>query len=81
MGTTPTSELKRRLAAVMFTDMAGYTALMQRDEAAAVRSRERHRRALERHVPGYDGEVIQYFGDGSLSLFQSSLQAVEASKA
>ncbi len=72
------SELKRRLAAVMFTDMAGYTALMQRDEAAALRSRERHRSALEQFVPTHDGEVLQYFGDGSLSLFGSSLQAVEA---
>jgi class 3 adenylate cyclase/tetratricopeptide (TPR) repeat protein len=76
MGTA--TELKRSLAAVMFTDMAGYTALMQRDEAAALRSRERHRHALERAVPAHDGEVLQYFGDGSLSIFRSSLQAVEA---
>jgi class 3 adenylate cyclase/tetratricopeptide (TPR) repeat protein len=72
------SELKRRLAVVMFTDMAGYTALMQRDEAAALRSRERHRRALESAVGSHDGEVLQYFGDGSLCLFHSSLQAVDA---
>jgi class 3 adenylate cyclase/tetratricopeptide (TPR) repeat protein len=78
MSMPDSSELKRRLAAVMFTDMAGYTALMQRDEAAALRSRERHRRALERSVPSHDGEVLQYFGDGSLSIFHSSLQAVEA---
>jgi class 3 adenylate cyclase/tetratricopeptide (TPR) repeat protein len=78
MSVTPSSELKRRLAVVMFTDMAGYTALMQRDEAAALRSRERHRRALEGSVPSHDGEVLQYFGDGSLSIFHSSLQAVEA---
>lgn len=62
----------------MFTDMAGYTALMQRDEAAALRSRERHRSALERSVPAHDGEILQYFGDGSLSIFRSSLHAVEA---
>lgn len=63
---------------MMFTDMAGYTALMQRDEAAAVRSRERHRGALERLVPEHDGEVLQYFGDGSLCIFRSSLHAVKA---
>ena len=70
--------LGRRLAAVMFTDMAGYTALMQRDEAAALRSREAHRSALERSVPTHGGEILQYFGDGSLSIFGSSVQAVEA---
>ena len=62
----------------MFTDMAGYTALMQRDEAAALRSRESHRSALRRAVPTHGGEVLQYFGDGSLSIFGSSVEAVEA---
>jgi len=71
-------QLSRRLAAVMFTDMAGYTALMQRDETAALRSRERHRNAVDGTVPQHGGEVLQYFGDGSLSLFASSVQAVEA---
>ena len=74
-------ELSRHVAAVMFTDMAGYTALMQRDETAALRSRERHRTALARSVPTHDGDLLQYFGDGSLSIFRSSLQAMEAAVA
>ncbi len=78
MSEAAAARLDRRLAAVMFTDMAGYTALMQRDEAAALRSRERHRSALERAVPVHDGEILQYFGDGSLSIFRSSVHAVEA---
>ncbi len=78
----PTSpQLSRHLAAVMFTDMEGYTALMHRDEAAALRSRERHRSALQRSVPTHDGDLLQYFGDGSLSIFRSSVQAVEAAVA
>lgn len=60
----------------MFTDMTGYTALMQRDEAAAVRSRARHRTALEAAVGRRGGRVLQYFGDGSLSIFRSSVEAV-----
>ena len=75
------TELSRHLAAVMFTDMEGYTALMQRDEAAALQSRERHRKALQRSVPTHDGNLLQYFGDGSLSIFRSSVQAVEAAVA
>ncbi|HSG49076.1 MAG TPA: adenylate/guanylate cyclase domain-containing protein, partial [Longimicrobiales bacterium] len=70
--------LKRRLAAVMFTDMAGYTGLMHRDEAAALRSRARHRKALEESLEDRGGKVLQYFGDGSLSIFDSSVEAVEA---
>jgi tetratricopeptide (TPR) repeat protein len=62
----------------MFTDMAGYTALMHRDEEAALRSRARHREAVERWAAQRAGEVLQYFGDGSLSIFASSVEAVHA---
>jgi tetratricopeptide (TPR) repeat protein len=62
----------------MFTDMAGYSALMQQDEAAAVRSRDRHRQALQHGLDAHEGQLLQYFGDGSLSIFTSSLQAVQA---
>jgi len=34
----------RQLAAIMFTDIEGYTALMQQNEEKAVQSRDKHRR-------------------------------------
>jgi len=71
-------ELNRHLAAVMFTDMAGYSALMQHDEAGALRSRELHRRALQKGLEAHEGRLLQYFGDGSLSIFTSSVKAVQA---
>ena len=70
--------LTRHLAAVMFTDMAGYSVMMQTDEAAALRSRHRHRSAVERGLEAHNGRLLQYFGDGSLSIFTSSVQAVKA---
>jgi TolB-like protein/Tfp pilus assembly protein PilF len=61
----------------MFTDIVGYTALMQRDENEALSTIERHRFSIEKHTPKHNGSVLQYYGDGSLSIFPSALEAVE----
>ncbi len=68
----------RHLAAVLFTDLVGYTALMQEDESAALAARTRHRAALHEVVPRHNGRLIQFLGDGSLSLFPSSVSALSA---
>ncbi len=62
----------------MFTDMVGYTALMQADEGAALEKRERYWGALEGHHDAFGGTVVQRLGDGSMSMFPSSLAAVQA---
>jgi adenylate cyclase len=67
----------RRLAAIMFTDIVGYTALMQQDENAAADKRAHHREEFEQYHKKYHGEILQYFGDGTLSVFQSGVEAVE----
>ncbi len=67
---------RRQLAAILFTDMAGYTALMAKDEVLANRLRIRHREVLNKYHELHDGEIIQYFGDGTLSIFPSALEAV-----
>lgn len=67
----------RRLVAIMFTDIVGYTALMQRDETAAAGIRARHRQVFQDWHNQHQGEILQYFGDGTLSVFQSGVQAVE----
>ena len=73
-----TEKRSRRLAAVMFTDVVGYTTMMQEDEEVALDARRRHREALERIVSEAGGEVLQLFGDGGLSIFPSSVNAVKA---
>ncbi|MGK0365421.1 MAG: adenylate cyclase [Saprospiraceae bacterium] len=67
----------RRLAAVMFTDIVGYTALMQENESSAAAIRTLHRKVFDQEHQLYNGEIIQYFGDGTLSVFQSGVEAVE----
>ena len=68
---------KRQLAAVLFTDMVGYTALMSRDEALAQKLRRRHGIVLRSCHEKHDGEIIQYFGDGTLSIFPSTMAATQ----
>jgi TolB-like protein/Tfp pilus assembly protein PilF len=67
----------RQLAAIMFTDMVGYTALMQIDEHKAKKNRDRHRAVLEQYISEYHGLILQYYGDGTLSVFGSAIEAVE----
>ena len=73
--------LDRRLVAVMFTDMVGYTGLMQTDERLALDKRDRYMRALESHHGAFGGTIVQRLGDGSLSMFPSALAAVLAAVA
>jgi tetratricopeptide (TPR) repeat protein len=67
----------RHLAVIMFTDIEGYTSLMQSDEAAAMVLRRRHREVFEAAHAKFNGKIVQYFGDGTLSTFSSSINAVE----
>ena len=72
------SEPKRKLAAIMFTDMVGYTALMQDDEPKARELIERHRAHMKPFVEKHGGEIIQFVGDGTFCRFDSAIEAVNA---
>ena len=65
----------------MFADITGYTAMMQEDEARAKSLRDRYRDAVDRAIAEFDGEIIQYYGDGTLSTFGSAKQAVLGARA
>ncbi len=68
---------KRKLAAIMFTDMIGYTALMQEDETIAKKNRDRHRSTQATATENHNGEIVQYYGDGTLITFDSAIEAVK----
>ena len=73
---TGTSEI-RKLAAIMFADMMGFTAMMQEDEAKAKAQRNHQQQTLETLIPKYNGTIVQFFGDGTLSIFDSAIDAVK----
>lgn len=69
----------RQLAAILFADMAGYTALMQENETLARSKRKRLKEVLESSISNFNGKIIQYYGDGSLSIFNSAIDSVQCS--
>lgn len=70
----------RSLAAIMFADMVGYTRLMQENESRAKLLRDRQRNVVDKVITTNNGKVMQYYGDGTLSMFSSAINAVEAAQ-
>ena len=71
----------RQLAAIMFADIVGYTALMQEDETAAVRIRRKLQKKLKEEIDLHKGRILELRGDGALCSFTSTIESVRAALA
>ena len=60
----------------MFVDMAGYTALMQVNEQLAKAKQKHLKDVLDTTAKNYNGKILQYNGDGALSIFASAIDAI-----
>lgn len=69
-------EPKRQLAAIMFTDIVGYTALMGSDETRALELLREIRGIHKSLITEYHGKLLKEMGDGFLAKFSSVLDAV-----
>jgi adenylate cyclase len=75
---TVMSDQQHQLAAILFTDIAGYTAMMQADERKAMELIRHYNQVLEPAMDRFHGKIANNYGDGSLCLFTSALDAVKA---
>ena len=70
----------RRLAAILFADIQGYTSMMQSDEKDAMARLKRFQEVIQSEVNQFDGEIIKSYGDGTLCLFSSVLEALRCAQ-
>ncbi len=66
----------RQLAAIMFTDIVGYTALMGDDEQKAFEILTKNRELQKPLIEQYRGRWIKELGDGVLATFTTVTDAV-----
>ncbi len=76
----PMSIAQRKLSAVLFADIKGFTAIMQANEEKGLQFLNRFKKTVEREVEAYAGKIIQFYGDGCLATFDSVSQAVSCAE-
>ena len=68
----------RQLAAIMFTDIVGYTALMGNDEKKAFELLSKNRQIQKPIIEKYNGKWVKEMGDGVMASFNTVSDAVNA---
>ncbi len=68
----------RQLAAIMFADIMGFTAIMQEDESMAMGLREKLKSNLEVQTNLHKGSIIKLSGDGAICSFSSAAECARA---
>ncbi len=66
----------RRLAAIMFTDIVGYTAIMSKDVESGLALLRKNREIQKPMIEKYNGKFLKEMGDGILAQFNSAIDAI-----
>jgi adenylate cyclase len=74
--------MQRRLTAILSADVAGYSGLMETDEAGTLERLQLNRsRIFDPCVAAHDGRIVKLMGDGALVEFGSVVAAVDCALA
>ena len=72
------AQAKRKLAAILSADVAGYSRLMADDEAATVETPTKYRAIFTDHISRHDGRLVDSPGDNLFAEFASPVEALSA---
>ena len=72
---------RRKLSAIIFTDMKGYSKEMGLDEEATLKKLWRYEKAMKQIIKEHEGHVVKTIGDAIMGDFDSAVQAVRAAMA
>ncbi len=73
----PSREFKRKLLAILYADVAGYSKLTSSDEEATHKLLSCYLTHFENYIETHEGEVVHYAGDAILAKFDSVIDAVD----
>ena len=74
--------MRRRLTAILSADVAGYSGLMEADEAGTLEKLKRNRaEVFDPCVATHGGRLVKLMGDGALVEFPSVVAAVDCALA
>jgi class 3 adenylate cyclase/TolB-like protein len=71
---------QQRLAAIMFTDLMGYTALMEKNESTALELVKKNRDLHQNKIQKYKGQLVKELGDGFMATFDDTLNAISCAR-
>ena len=74
------TNIERKIAAIMFTDIVGYTETMSQSEQRALEMLRKKREILKTLIDDYNGKYVKEIGDGTLSYFDSGFNASSCAK-
>ncbi|GJM30173.1 MAG: adenylate cyclase [Cyclobacteriaceae bacterium] len=68
--------MNRQLAAILFSDIVGYTSMMRKNESATLELVRKSREIQQQLVAKHQGKWLKEMGDGAMAQFNSALDAV-----